>query len=163
MKKLMAIGIAIAMMSAFIPAVTASDTETITVEATFNPCVDIIIDNESWATDGAQGDITSTGEVWNNITNNGTVDVSIEVKAEMDTGSVWELVTTTPDHDQWCIDLIGDLGNYALNQSADDLGMLNANGVGTYYKTFGLNVTFPESSSTQATQTATITFTATAN
>jgi hypothetical protein len=157
MKKILALGVAIAMVAAFIPAVSGETTQTINV--TMNPSTTAsIIVNESYLNATGLG-ISNTTAC--NIENDGSVNCTVEIKAANTTD--WTLVSsdpTTDGLDEFALDYVIDGGSntYITDANATFISDFGHDGS----TNFNLSVYMPEFTSTNNEQTTTITFTATA-
>jgi len=157
MKKLIAI-IILGMMACFPFATQAGPTDQIT--ATFNPTIDvsILLNVSTWSSTVALGLTDETATDWGNVSNNGDVDVILNVSA---TDTVdWTIHATTPGHDQFVFALTGfdDVNLTTTNYTYD--ASFTANTGPPEYHHFGLKVWMPTTSSTGDQQTTTITFSA---
>ena len=157
MKKLFALGVAIAMVAAFIPAVSGDTSQTINV--TMNPSTTAsIVVNESYLNATGLG-ISNTTAC--NIQNDGSVNCTVEIKAANTTD--WTLVSSDPTGsslDDFALDYVIDGGSNTYITDADETFISDFGWDGD--TNFNLSVYTPAYTSTNNEQTTTITFTATA-
>jgi hypothetical protein len=154
MRKILAILVASAIVCAFAPAVGAN-TDTIVVTLSPNATADIEVDQPTWAPSVGLGSDIQTAADWANLTNEGYVDVLVEVNAT--NTAAWTLAETAA-HDAFKLATIGVAKTLTV---AYQTFVADLPASGTTWQTFGLNVTMPTSSSTNISQTTTITFKAT--
>lgn len=159
MRKLLAILIATAFVCAFTPMVLA-DEETIVVTLTPGGTADITVAPGTQDGEGATIGTTGTSGVTDfNLSNVGTIPVDVTIEAT--------------DTDAWTLEAAADHNMFQLNYNitvwtaigtgpAAFTGDLPAEPGGIYYVLFGLQVIMPTSTSTNAAQETTITFTGTA-
>jgi hypothetical protein len=156
MKKIIAILIAIAMCATFAPMVGATPTQNISVKLNPSSAADITVNQTTWTPVAGLGAVNSTAENWASITNNGLTNVSVTVHATNTTD--WTLAGTAA-HNAFKLETTGIEKTLTTEEQAfvEDLPTI----AGDPTETFGLKVTMPTTSSNNAEQTTTITFTAT--
>jgi hypothetical protein len=157
MKKLLAMLIAISMAAVFAPMASA-DSDVILVTLTPGATADVYVNQTTWSPTATLGNWEATSATWGLVQNNGTVAVDVDVKAE-DTAS-WTLAGAAAA-DTFVLEILGDNAITLTTGDQTWEDPLEANGVGGYQESFGLNVTMPTSSSTNTAQTTNITFTST--
>ena len=155
MKKLLALGIAFAMVGALIPAVSGN-TETIEVNMTPSGTIDITV-NESYLNISA---LASSATAAVNILNDGDVNVLVNISATDTTD--WNLTdgNVSSAHDQFNLTHLIDGETETAITTSDATFISNFAYDGD--TNFNLTVRTPASTSTNDVQTSTITFTATA-
>jgi hypothetical protein len=164
MKKILVLMIAIGLCALTVPIANAGDdtlvvymtpagTATIKVyNATTNPN-----DQATWHPTAKVGDPeATTGETFYNITNEGTCNVSVKVKAT--NTDDWTLAGSA-DLDVFVLKTISP--NVTLTTEDQDFVTDLPTAAGAPTVQFGLNLTMPTYTSTNAAQNTTITFTAT--
>lgn len=156
MKKILAILIGLAMVMV-IPSAMADDTQVISVTLTPNSTAAITCNQTTWSPSCGIGGNESTTGGWGNITNSGTVYVSVAVNASDSTN--WTLEAAA-GHDQFTLSVDGgDMTAEALDgNTPETFDASLANGA---TEDFDLTVFMPTSSSTNTAQGFDITFVAT--
>jgi len=156
MRKITAILIATAMACAFAPLVGAGTTDTIVVTLSPSATASISVDQSIWSPVCKLGETNSTSATWATITNNGDINVRVDINAS-NTES-WTIAGSA-GHDQFKLETLG----IALTLTASPQTFIaNLPSDGGNTAQFGLKVTMPTTSSSSNTQHLTITFTATA-
>jgi hypothetical protein len=159
MKKLIAILLATVMACSFVTFAGAGDTDTINVTLTPNAIANINVNQSAW-NGGAVGlgQNSSTAANWANLTNDGSVSVSVSISA-VPTG-VWT-ISPTRGHNQFVLLTSGIVRTLTVAPQVFINPLHPANDGTPQYANFGLTVNMPTSSSTNSSQAITITFTGT--
>jgi len=163
MRKLIAILIATVMACTFVPLVGAHQ-DTIVVTLTPSGTVNIDVTPGTWNGAGATiGSTGTSGATDFNLSNIGTVPVDVTIEA-IDT-TAWELDIATPAHDQFTlafnVSVAGTWTHFDETPVAF-IGDLPVSAEAQNWALFALEVEMPTSTSTNAAQETTITFTGTA-
>ena len=160
MRKLLIGATALVMMLAMtLPAM--GDT-TDTIEVTLDPSAEISIsvDQATWTPTCGLGEENETATDWATITNDGEVNVTVNVKAE--DSNDWT-IESAEGHDQFVLRMYIGSSWTALTDEDQIFTEDFPPYAGADTIDFGLNVTMPTTSSTSQSQSVTITFTASAS
>lgn len=163
MKKILALGIAVAMMMAFVIPATAGPTDTLIIYLNNDASADILVENATggdatWYPSAGIGANEASGLTDYNCSNNGSVQVDIDIKGSVAGG--WALGSSA-GHDTLYV-AYNWTGNTWTEITTGDLDFSD-DMAHDGYQLFGIMVDMPTSTSTGDAQTVTLTFTATAD
>lgn len=159
MRKLIAILLATVMACSFVTFAGAGDTDSIAVTLTPNAIANILVNQSTW-NGGAVGlgQNSSTAANWANLTNEGSVSVSVAISVANPT--IWT-ISPTRGHNQFVLLTSGIVKTLTVAPQVFINPLMPKNDGSPQYANFGLTVNMPTSSSTNSSQVITITFTGT--
>lgn len=157
MKKILIGILAVALICSFAMPATAGNQEVLTITLDNFAEADILLDNTTWDPEAGLGENANTSGIGFKLTNNGSVQVDVEIKGEI--GPDWSL-GSSPGHNTTY--LAYDIGAGNVEITTGDLAFVSDFAYDGE-QIFGMWIDMPISSSTSDAQTITVTFTATAD